>query len=85
MESDGRAGWLFANYKKRSLCSTGNRTPHPAYLIVRLGQDLVIFAQSNQKNNGGDTLKAVNPLPSLRPLAADIHHPVQQKHRSLKE
>lgn len=78
MESSGAAGWLFANYEKRSLCSTANQTPHPAYLVVRLSQDLVIFAQSNQKNNGGDALKAVNPLPSLRSLAANIHHPVSR-------
>jgi len=35
------------------------------YLIVRLYQNLVIFAECYQEHDGGDVFKAVDPLPSF--------------------
>jgi len=35
------------------------------YLIVRLHQNLVIFAECYQEHDGGDVFKAVDPLPSF--------------------
>lgn len=72
------AGFL-KTAKNRSLSSTAHQTPHLAYLIVTLSQDLVVFTQSNQKNDGGDALKAVDPFPSFRSLTSNVHHPVQRK------
>lgn len=72
------AGFL-KTAKNTSLSSTAHHTPRLAYLIVTLSQDLVIFTQRNQKNDGGDALKAVDPLAPFRSLASNVHHPVQQK------
>ena len=33
-----------------------------SYLIVTLGQHLVILAERHEEDDGGDVLKAVNPL-----------------------
>lgn len=44
-------------------------------LIVTFSQDLVVLAQSHQEDDGGDVLKAVDPLPALGPLTPDVHHP----------
>ena len=35
------------------------------YLIVALCQDLVVLAERHQEDDGGDVLKAVDPLPPL--------------------
>ena len=48
--------------------------PSP-HLIVRLHQDLVVFAERHQEHDGGDVLKAVDPLPPFWPLTSHIHHP----------
>ena len=45
------------------------------YLIVALCQDLVVLAERHQEDDGGDVLKAVDPLPPLRPLTSHVHHP----------
>lgn len=59
-----------------------------SYLIVGLNQDLVVLAECNQKHDGGYVLKTVDPLPPLRPLTPDIHHPdlsmVEEKKESPK-
>lgn len=47
----------------------------PPHLIIRLDQDLVILAECNQKHDGRDILKAVDPLPPFWPLTPNIHHP----------
>ena len=36
-----------------------------SHLVVRLDQDLVILAERHQEHDGGDVLKAVDPLPPL--------------------
>lgn len=36
-----------------------------SHLIVRLHQDLIVLAKRHQKHDGGDVLKAVDPLPPL--------------------
>lgn len=40
--------------------------------------DLVIFADSDNENNSGDVVEAVDPLPPLIPLAADIVNPAKE-------
>lgn len=45
-----------------------------SHLVVAFSQDLVVFAERHQKDDGGDVLKAVYPLPPLWPLTSHIHH-----------
>jgi hypothetical protein len=50
----------------------------PVHLLV-LCQDQVIAGESHAEDDGGDALEAVDPLLPLRPLAAHVKHPAQQK------
>lgn len=49
------------------------------HLIVRLHQDLVVFAQGNKEHDGRHVLKAVDPLPALGTLSPHIHHPETER------
>jgi hypothetical protein len=42
--------------------------------IFILHQTLVIPTQTDQKQNTGNILETVDPLPAFGPLATDIHH-----------
>lgn len=48
------------------------------HLIVRFHQNLVVLAERHQEHDGCHVLKAVDPLPPLGPLTADVHHPVPE-------
>lgn len=49
------------------------------YLIFRFKQDLIIFTQCNQKDNGCDIFKTMNPFSSFWALTSNIHHPAHHK------
>lgn len=51
--------------------------PHPPapYVTLVLVEDLVVLAHRRQEYDGGDVLKAVDPLPPLGTLATHVHHP----------
>jgi hypothetical protein len=46
------------------------------YAVLVLNQALVVATDSNQEKQAVDVLEAVDPLLSLRSLAADVEHPV---------
>lgn len=50
-----------------------------SYNGVSLLQNLVVLAERSQEDEGGDVFKAVDPLPTLWFLTADIHNSVRQK------
>ena len=50
----------------------------PVHLLI-LGKDEIIAGKSDAENDGGDSLKTVNPLLSLRALTSHIKHPVSME------
>ena len=58
----------------------GNPSSHelPVHLLI-LGKDEIIAGKSDAENDGGDSLKAVNPLLSLGALTSHIKHPVNME------
>lgn len=52
-----------------------------SYYGVSLLQNLVVLAERGQEDEGGDVFKAVDPLPTLWFLTADIHNPAREKER----
>lgn len=48
-----------------------------SHIGLSLLQDLVVLAEGGEEDEGGDVLKTVNPLPTLRLLSAHIHNPVR--------
>ena len=50
----------------------------PVHLLI-LGKDEIIAGKSDAENDGGDSLKTVNPLLSLGALTSHIKHPVNME------
>ena len=50
----------------------------PVHLLI-LGKDEIIAGKRDAENDGGDSLKAVNPLLSLGALTSHIKHPVNME------
>jgi hypothetical protein len=44
------------------------------YLVAFLEQHLVVLAEGDAEDDGGDVLETVDPLFALAPLAADVKH-----------
>lgn len=64
----------FINEYSGALCCSYRNITCDTNLVIRFNQDLVVFAQCHQKHDGGDVFEAVDPLASLWPLAAHVHH-----------
>lgn len=47
-----------------------------SYLVILLQKNLIIFTQSNAKDDWSDILEAMNPLLSLTSLATHIKHTI---------
>lgn len=63
-------------------CScTLNESHRSSYSCVFLLQDLVILAERRKEDEGGDVFKAVDPLPPLRLLTANVHNPIKDQRK----
>lgn len=51
---------------------------HGTYHSLIFNQDLIVFGNSHQEDDGSNILKAMNPLLSFRALTTDIKHAVSQ-------
>lgn len=51
---------------------------HATNLIVALDKNLVVFWEGYEEHDRCDILEAVDPLPSLRALSSDVHHPIMR-------
>lgn len=58
-----------------------NESQRRSYSRVFLLQDLVILAERRKEDEGGDIFKAVDPLPPLRLLTADVHNPISDQRK----
>ena len=45
------------------------------HLVVWFKQNLIVFREGDQKDDGGNVFETVNPLPSLWSLTSYVHHP----------
>ena len=51
---------------------------NPTYHTLVLIQHLIVLAQTDQENQRGDVLEAVNPFLSFTPLSTDIEQSVRE-------
>lgn len=50
---------------------------HHAVLVAFFEQDLVVFAEGDAEDDGGDVFEAVDPFFAFTALAADIKHTIE--------
>ena len=48
-----------------------------AYLVAFFEEDLIVFAEGNAEDYGGDVFEAVDPFLAFASLAADVEHAVR--------